>query len=187
MGGDQLRPGVTYVFCANHQSQIDTPIVLAALPFPFRFAAKKELFRIPFLGWHLRRSGHIPIDRRNPHAAVRAMRAAGGKLEGGVSLMFFPEGGTSLDGAIKPFKAGGFLLAARASADVVPVTISGSRNLLAPKTYHVKGGPADVVLGRPTPSRDYPPNELALRIREEIVRTFEHGKTLDRHTHAVSR
>ena len=73
-GDSRLHEATTYVFCVNHQSHMDIPVVLAALPIPFRFAAKKELFRIPFLGWHLRRSGHIAIDRQNPHAAVKSFR-----------------------------------------------------------------------------------------------------------------
>jgi 1-acyl-sn-glycerol-3-phosphate acyltransferase len=177
-GGPKLDRGVTYVFCVNHQSHMDIPVVLAALPIPFRFAAKKELFRVPFLGWHLRRSGHIPIDRENPHAAVKAFRRASRKLFGGVSLVFFPEGGTSFDGSIKPFKAGGFVLAGQSQAFVVPVTIRGSRSILAPKTYHVRGGPVEVTLGEPIPAQGWSPRDLTDRVRTEIVRTFESGPSL---------
>src|SRR5687767_7007309 len=60
-GLENLKPNVPYVLCVNHQSHMDIPIILAALPVQFRFAAKKQLFRYPFLGWHLRRSGHVPI------------------------------------------------------------------------------------------------------------------------------
>ena len=186
-GDSQLRLDATYVFCVNHQSHMDIPVLLAALPIPFRFAAKKELFRIPFLGWHLLRSGHIAIDRRNPHAAVKSFRGASESLRGGASLAFFPEGATSLDGTIKPFKAGGFVLAGQSKAAVVPVTICGSRAVLLPKTYHVRGGRVEVTLGTPIPSGGYSPKELTTRVREEIVATFENGKTLDRNTHTVSR
>lgn len=186
-GGESLNPARTYVFCVNHQSHVDIPVVLAALPIPFRFAAKKELFRIPFLGWHLQRSGHIAIDRQNPHAAVKSFRGAGEKLRGGASLVFFPEGGTSFDGTIKPFKGGGFVLAEQAQAAVVPVTVRGSRAVLLPKTYHVRGGPIEVILGTPIAADGCPPKELAARVREEIVTTFENGKTLDRNTHTLSR
>jgi len=178
-GNPKLDRDTTYVFFVNHQSHMDIPVVLAALPIPFRFAAKKELFRIPFLGWHLRRSGHIPVDRANPHAAVKAFRRASQKLISGVSLVFFPEGGTSLDGSIKPFKAGGFVLAGQSQAAVVPVTIRGSRAVLLPRTYHVRGGPVEVTLGQPIPTEDWSPRELTARVRAEILRTFESGQTLD--------
>src|SRR5262249_40436650 len=162
---------------------VDIPILLVAIPVSFRFAAKKELFRMPFLGWHLRRSGHIPVDRHNPHAAVKSFRGASRKLQSGTSLVFFPEGGTSLDGSIKPFTSGGFVLAERSQAEVIPVTIRGSRALLVPRTYHVKGGPVEVVLGRPISSRTTTARELSTRVREEIIEVFENGKTLDRNTH----
>ena len=95
---------------------MDIPIVLAALPFQFRFTPKKQLFRYPFLGWHLRRSGHVPIDRENPRAAVKSLREAADSIRHGSPVVIFPEGGTSLDGSIKPFKGGGFMLATRANA-----------------------------------------------------------------------
>jgi 1-acyl-sn-glycerol-3-phosphate acyltransferase len=186
-GESHLHESGTYVFCVNHQSHMDIPVVLAALPIPFRFAAKKELFNIPFLGWHLRRSGHIAIDRQNPHAAVKSFRGASERLRGGVSLVFFPEGGTSLDGSIKPFKGGGFVLAGQSQAAVVPVTIRGSRATLLPQTQHVRGGPVEVILGSPIASEGCSPKELSARVRQEIVTTFEYGKTLDRNTHTLSR
>jgi 1-acyl-sn-glycerol-3-phosphate acyltransferase len=186
-GDAQLDEGETYVLCVNHQSHMDIPVILAALPIPFRFAAKKELFRIPFLGWHLRRSGHIAIDRQNPHAAVKSFRGASESLRGGVSLVFFPEGATSVDGTIKPFKGGGFVLAGQAQAAVVPVTIRGSRAILLPRTQHVRAGTVEVILGAPIASEGRSPRELTARVREEILTTFENGQTLDRNTHTFSR
>src|SRR5688572_21431899 len=148
-GVGRLQPSAAYVFCVNHQSHMDTPIVLAALPFQFRFAAKKELFRIPFLGWHLRRSGHVPIDRVNPRAAVKSLRDAAEKIRHGSPIVIFPEGGTSQSGAILPFKGGGFMLASQSMVDAVPITIVGSREVLVPQTYHVRGGVVEVSVGKP--------------------------------------
>jgi 1-acyl-sn-glycerol-3-phosphate acyltransferase len=182
-GLEHVQSGIPYVLCVNHQSHMDTPIVLAALPFQFRFTPKKQLFRYPFLGWHLRRSGHVPIDRENPRAAVRALRQAASSIRSGNPVVIFPEGGTSRDGSIKPFKGGGFLLAATAHAPVVPVTIRGSRPVLVPKTYHVKGGSVEVIIGTPISSEGESASDLAKRVREEIVLTFNHGKALDRNTY----
>src|ERR1051326_5462816 len=109
-GLERLKEGTPYVLCCNHQSHMDTPIILAALPFQFRFTPKKQLFRYPFLGWHLRRSGHVPIDRENPRAAVKSLREAANSIRSGSPVVFFPEGGTSVDGSIRPFKGGGFML-----------------------------------------------------------------------------
>ena len=182
-GLEHVRSGIPYVLCVNHQSHMDTPIVLAALPFQFRFTPKKQLFRYPFLGWHLRRSGHVPIDRENPRAAVRALRQAASSIRNGSPVVIFPEGGTSRDGSIKPFKGGGFMLAAQAHAHVVPVTIRGSRPVLVPKTYHVKSGSVEVIIGTPISSEGESASDLAKRVREEIVLTFNHGKALDRNTY----
>src|SRR5215470_12630320 len=168
-GLGNVDPGTPYVLCANHQSHMDTPIMLAALPFQFRFTPKKQLFRYPFLGWHLRRSGHVPIDRENPHAAVKSLREAAETIRRGTPVLIFPEGGTSIDGSIKPFKGGGFMLATKAEAAVVPVTIRGSRAVLLPKTYYTRAGVVEVVVGEPILSKGMPSGELASRVREEIV------------------
>jgi 1-acyl-sn-glycerol-3-phosphate acyltransferase len=166
---------------------MDIPIVLAALPFQFRFVAKKQLFRYPFLGWHLRRSGHVPIDRENPHAAVKSLREAADAVRHGTSVVIFPEGGTSRDGGIKSFKGGGFMLATKSEAAVVPITIRGSRAVLVPKTYHVRGGPVEVIVGHPVLSQGVSASELAMRVQEEIQTTFKYGKTLDRNSYSLSR
>jgi 1-acyl-sn-glycerol-3-phosphate acyltransferase len=186
-GLEHLADGTAYVFCCNHQSHMDTPIALAALPIQFRFTPKKQLFRYPFLGWHLRRSGHVPIDRENPHAAVKSLREAAETIRRGTPVLIFPEGGTSVDGSIKAFKGGGFMLATRAEASVVPVTIRGSRAVLLPKTYYTRAGAVEVVVGKPIPSKGVPTGELANRVREEIVATFNYGKTMDRDSYSVSR
>src|SRR5499427_6916982 len=110
-GLGNISPDTPYVLCANHQSHMDTPIILAALPFQFRFTPKKQLFRYPFLGWHLRRSGHVAIDRENPHAAIKSLREAADAIRRGTPVLIFPEGGTSRDGNINPFKRGAFMLA----------------------------------------------------------------------------
>jgi 1-acyl-sn-glycerol-3-phosphate acyltransferase len=185
-GSANLSSNIPYVLCVNHQSHMDIPVVLAALPFQFRFAAKKELFRIPFLGWHLRRSGHVPIDRVNPRAAVKSIRDAATKIREGSPIVIFPEGGTSQDGAIKPFKGGGFMLASQSMVDAVPVTIRGSREVLMPQTYHVRRGFVEVSIGKPIPSQGMAPAELAKIVRQEIVSRFENGKTMDRHSYTFS-
>jgi 1-acyl-sn-glycerol-3-phosphate acyltransferase len=186
VGLENLEGGTPYVLCLNHQSHMDIPIALAALPFQFRFAAKKQLFRYPFLGWHLRRSGHVPIDRENPRAAVKSLREAAETIQRGTPVVIFPEGGTSRDGAINPFKGGGFMLATKSGSAVVPVTIRGSRAVLIPRTYHVRGGAVEVIVGAPVPSQNMQPAELAARVRDEVVAAF-YGKTLDRNSYSLSR
>jgi 1-acyl-sn-glycerol-3-phosphate acyltransferase len=186
-GVQNVKGGRPYVLCANHQSHMDIPILLAGLPFQFRFAAKKELFRYPFLGWHLRRSGHLSINRENPHAAVKSLRDAAAGIQKGTPILIFPEGGTSPDGVIKPFKGGGFMLAVRSNAELVPVTIRGSRAVLAPATYHVRGGSVEIIIGEPIPSTGISTSELANRVRDEVLAAFNYEKALDWNSYSVSR
>jgi len=162
-------------FCVNHQSHMDIPIVLVSVPVQFRFLAKKELFSIPFLGWHLRRSGQVPIDRENPRAAVKSLRAAAAQVQKGTPVVIFPEGGTSIDGEIHPFKGGGFVLATQSLVDVIPVTIRGSRRVLVPKTRYVRSGKVEVIIGAPIPSRGLSSDALAARTREIMLAVFSAG------------
>ena len=174
-GLDNIRPGIPCVFCVNHQSHMDIPIVLVSLPVQFRFLAKKQLFSIPFLGWHLRRSGQVSIDRENPRAALKSMRAASAQVQKGTPVVIFPEGGTSVDGVMHPFKGGGFVLATHTLIDVVPVTIRGSRHVLVPKTYHVRSGNVEVIIQPPISSNGLNANELAARTYETMLETFTKG------------
>jgi len=171
-GLENLKPGQTYVLCANHQSHMDIPIMLLALPFQFRFASKKEWFGVPFLGWHLRRSGHVSIDRENPRAAIASLRKAAETIRGGMPVLIFPEGGTSRDGTIKGFKGGGFMMATRSGASAVPITITGSRRILVPKTYYVHSGVVEVKIGIPVRPEGLSNSDLAKRVRDDIVAAF---------------
>jgi 1-acyl-sn-glycerol-3-phosphate acyltransferase len=141
-GLEQLVPGRSYVFAANHQSIYDIPIVFASIPFQLRIVAKASLGRIPFMGWHLHRAGHLLVDRRNPGAdIVRKMARLVGESS---SLIVFPEGTRSLDGTIGRFKKGPFVVAIDAHLPVVPVSIDGSRHVMRKGRLMVR--PADVVL-----------------------------------------
>ena len=174
-GLENIQPGVNYIFCVNHQSHMDIPIVLVSLPVQFRFLAKKQLFRIPFLGWHLQRSGHISIDRENPRAAVKSIRAAAAQIQNGTPVVIFPEGGTSTDTSIHPFKGGGFMLATQSQVDVIPVTVRGSRHVLAKGSHHIRGGKVDVIVGPPISSRGLSYDELAALTHARMLETFNKG------------
>ena len=127
-GLQHLEPGRSYVFAANHQSIYDIPIVFASVPYQLRIVAKDSLGRIPFMGWHLRRAGHLLVDRKNPGAdIVEKMRRL---IVESSSLIVFPEGTRSVDGRVGRFKKGSFLVAIDAGLPVVPVSIAGSRHVM---------------------------------------------------------
>jgi 1-acyl-sn-glycerol-3-phosphate acyltransferase len=125
-GLEHLIPGTTYVFVANHQSIYDIPVVFATLPYQVRIIAKQSLGAIPFLGWHLKRTGHLLVDRRHPDASGILVRWRE-LLAAGLSLIIFPEGTRSADGRVGRFKAGSFLLAMEAGLPIVPISITGTR------------------------------------------------------------
>ena len=161
-----------YVLCANHQSYMDIPVLLASLPFQFRFVAKKELFQIPFLGWYLRKAGHYPVDRENPVAAMRALGPSVDQIREGVPVVFFPEGRISRDGGIAPFKSGAFSIGQRSGAEIVPITIHGTRIVLQPGSKCVHGGRVVVTIDSPVASNTMLPSRAAIQVREIILSRF---------------
>jgi 1-acyl-sn-glycerol-3-phosphate acyltransferase len=142
-GLDRIVPGTTYVFVSNHQSIYDTPVVFASLPYQLRIIAKASMARFPVLGWHLKRGGHLFVDRRNPDRAgiLKRWRAL---VSEGLSLIIYAEGTRSGDGRVGRFKAGSFLLAIEAGLPIVPLAIVGTRNVM-PKG-RLRTEPADVRL-----------------------------------------
>ena len=142
-GLERIAPGRTYVFVSNHQSIYDTPVVFASLPYQIRIIAKESLARFPVLGWHLRRGGHLFVDRRHPDRAgiLRRWRAL---VSEGLSLIIYAEGTRSWDGRVGRFKAGSFLLAIEAGLPIVPLAIVGTRQVM-PKG-RLRTEPADVTL-----------------------------------------
>jgi len=150
-GLERITPGTTYVFVSNHQSIYDTPVVFASLPYQIRIIAKESLARFPVLGWHLKRGGHLFVDRDHPDRAgiLKRWRAL---VSEGLSLIIYAEGGRSMDGRVGRFKAGSFLLAIEAGLPVVPLSIIGTRKVM-PKG-RLRTEPADVklIIHDPLPS-----------------------------------
>ena len=138
-----------YVFLANHQSLFDIPVLLATIPVPARFMAKKELFKIPIFGWALLVGGFIPVDRGAGKGARESFRAATARVQQGGSVLLFPEETRSLDGRLLPFKRGGFLLAQQAGLPVVPVGIQGTLGVRQRKSFRIRPGRVLVRYGAP--------------------------------------
>ena len=148
-GLEKLDPKATYVFVANHSSYMDIPVLLSTLPHQFRFFAKKGLYKIPFLGTHLRRAGHLPVDRSNARNSLKSM-TEGARIiaERGTSVLLFPEGGRSPEG-LREFKEGAAYIAIKAGVPVVPVALVGMRKLLPMGSIHLRAGVATVRVGDP--------------------------------------
>ena len=175
-GLEKLDPGGSYVFVANHASFMDIPAILSHLPYQFRFFAKKGLYKIPFLGTHLRRAGHLPVDRSSVRASLKSM-TAGARLiaERGISVLLFPEGGRSSNG-LREFRDGAAYIAIKAGVPVVPLAIVGMRRLLPMGSIHIRGGKVVLRAGEPIPTAGLKPSdhtELTLRLHREVAHLLE--------------
>ncbi len=166
----------TVIFCSNHPSAMDIPILLATLPVQFRFVAKRSLFSIPFLGWHLWRSGHVPVERDRPHKAFRSLDQAADRIRGGRPVVLFPEGTRPREAGVGQFKKGSFYLAVKSGAPLVPVTISGSRTILKPDSLHVRPGSVEVTIHPPIPTSGLTLDAveaLSESVRQQILSCFQ--------------
>jgi 1-acyl-sn-glycerol-3-phosphate acyltransferase len=171
-GLEKLDPNANYVFVSNHASYMDIPALLSTLSHQFRFFAKKGLYQIPFLGWHLRWAGHLPVDRSNARASLKSM-SEGARIisERHISVLLFPEGGRSTTG-LRPFKEGAAYIAIKAGVPVVPVAIVGLRELLPMGSGHIRGGRVTVRVGDPIPTAGLKlaaRAELSARLHDEVA------------------
>jgi len=154
-GMEKIDAAQPHLYALNHLSALDIPVVYVAMPCHFRIMAKLELFRYPFMGWHMRRSGQVPIERENAVASMRSLNRAAAILKGGQPLVVFPEGGRSLNGQVKPFLPGVFYVAIKAGVDVVPMALVGTFEALPMETLHIKPRPLELLVGEPISSAGY--------------------------------
>ena len=174
-GLDHIDPAQPAVYAANHLSALDIPVLYASLPTKFRILAKRELFRYPFLGWHLTRSGQIPIDHGDARASLRGLNRASDSLRKGMPLVIFPEGGRSRDGRLQNFMGGAFYMAIKAQAPVVPVVLVGTYEHLPMNSFHLRPGRIEMIVGEPIPTTGMIPremNKLAARVREVMAEMY---------------
>jgi 1-acyl-sn-glycerol-3-phosphate acyltransferase len=149
-GLERLDPDRAYVFIANHQSNVDIPALMQGLPnFQLRWIAKKQLAYVPFFGWALWAAKHILVDRADRAAAMASLTQAKEKIAAGISVVIFPEGTRGAGGNLLPFKRGGFLLALKTEAPIVPVAIKGSWKILPRQAWRIKPGEIELVIDAP--------------------------------------
>jgi 1-acyl-sn-glycerol-3-phosphate acyltransferase len=178
VGAENLN-GQVGVYVSNHLSYTDTPVLFGALPFQFRIVARHDLFKLPFIGWHLQRSGQVPVNVTNPRASISSLSSAVKTLRGGMPVVIFPEGGRSKTGHPENFMNGPAFMAIRAGVPIIPMALVGTHELLPMHTKEFHPVPVTLAVGQPIQTSGYGMKqieELTLRIAEEISRLYyEHS------------
>ncbi len=174
-GREKLACNRAVVFMSNHQGNFDPPVLLVTLP-PMLILVKQELFRIPILGRGMRLRGFVPVNRRSREQAFAAVDEAVQKLKSGFSFLVFPEGTRSQDGRLQPFKKGVFVMAIRAGAPIIPISISGSHQIMEKGKLAIRPGTVQITVHDPISTAEYAVDDreqLADRVREAILTGLE--------------
>jgi 1-acyl-sn-glycerol-3-phosphate acyltransferase len=174
-GLDNIDTKQAAIYASNHQSALDIPSLYVGLHFQFRIMAKKELFRYPFMGWHLKLSGQIPIERENARASLKSLVRASETVRGGMPLLVFPEGGRTPDGTIKPFLGGAFYVAIKAGVRIVPMALVGTYEALPMNSYVIRPNPVRLIIGQPITAEGLNPRDmdaLAAKVQKAIEELY---------------
>jgi 1-acyl-sn-glycerol-3-phosphate acyltransferase len=163
-GLEKIPYGRAAIYMPNHQSNCDPPAVISILP-PVLVLAKQEFFGVPVLGWAIRYRGFIPVDRKNRERALAAVQQAVESIKRGNSFLAFPEGTRSPDGRLQTFKKGLFVMAIKAGALIVPVSVSGARKIMPKGRFAIHPGVVRITIHDPIPAADY-----TVERRRELIR-----------------
>ncbi|KXH83810.1 1-acyl-sn-glycerol-3-phosphate acyltransferase [Sporosarcina sp. HYO08] len=156
------------LYVANHQGNMDIPILYSTAPQTMAFVAKKEMEKIPLLGFWMKERGCVFIDRDNARSSLKSINQAIESLKSGHSIAIFPEGTRSKGPQIGDFKSGSLRIAIKSGVKVIPVTIKDSYKLISEKGRNT---PAQVSVhySDPIDSREFKDtNELATAVLAQI-------------------
>jgi 1-acyl-sn-glycerol-3-phosphate acyltransferase len=158
------------IFMSNHESNLDPPVLISAIPIPAVYLSKKELMWMFPVGWAAKMAGTIFIDRSNRERAISSLHQAAAEIRGGKSVVIFPEGTRTRTGQLLQFKKGGFVMAVEAGVQIVPLATVGGRSMLPPGAVHVRPGRYVVAFGAPVDPKAFPTREaLIAEVRARIT------------------
>ena len=150
VGLDKIDAAANYVVASNHGSLMDICVLFGWLPMPFKFLAKRELLNVPFIGWYLRRDGHLTVDRKSLRSSIVSTNECARLIrEKRLSVLIFPEGTRSPDGELQRFRDGAAYLAIQSGVPVLPVGIVGAYDVLPARSSWFMPGEIELRFGEP--------------------------------------
>ena len=184
-GRENIKKGQSYVIAANHQSYWDAFLMYGFIGIKFKWIMKKELIKVPFVGWACYMAGHIFIERSSRVKSMESIRKAESKLKNGMSVVIFPEGTRTSDGKMARFKRGAFMISQELKLPILPVTIDGNYDVMSRHAWHVTWHPVHMTIHEPImPCTDagtteqeqvQAMNETAQQVSEIIQKTLDKG------------
>ena len=187
---ERLIRGRSFVIAANHESFYDIPVLFSVLPMATRFLAKRNLFRMPFLGWSMAAAGFIPVDRGDRAHSREVVDTALSRLQGGISLVVFPEETRTRTGDLLPFKSGAALFALKSGLPLLPIGMSGTFRILRRGGFFVTPSRVFVSVGEPIEVEGRSTRDRAAvteALRESVARLRDEAREADIRSQAERR